>query len=84
MENNTSLAIFEAHKIRRYFDEKTETWYFSVVDVIVALTQSDNPQVYWRVLKKRLIDEGSVETVTKCNGLKMMAQESKRTELFFV
>jgi hypothetical protein len=55
------------------WDEDKEKWFFSVVDVIRALTDSNNPQVYWRVLKKRLIDEGSNETVTKCNGLKMMA-----------
>jgi len=48
-----------------------------VVDVISALTNSENPQVYWRVMKKRLIDEGSNETVTKCNGLKMVAPDGK-------
>ncbi len=52
-------------------------WWFSVVDVVGALTESANPQVYWRVLKKRLIDEGSNETVTKCNGLKMPAEDGK-------
>jgi len=45
--------------------------------VIAALTDSENPQVYWRVLKKRLIDEGSNETVTNCNGLKMLAADGK-------
>ena len=71
------LAIFEGRKIRRLLDEKQEKWYFSVVDIVAALTKSDNPQVYWRVLKKRLIDEGSSETVTKCNGLKMEAPDGK-------
>ncbi|MFH1170315.1 MAG: BRO family protein [Candidatus Vogelbacteria bacterium] len=71
------LAIFEGKKIRRIWDEEKERWYFSVADVIAALTDSDNPQVYWRVLKKRLIDEGSGETVTKCNGLKMEALDGK-------
>ncbi|PIQ79932.1 MAG: hypothetical protein COV79_02830, partial [Parcubacteria group bacterium CG11_big_fil_rev_8_21_14_0_20_41_14] len=71
------LAIFEGRKIRRLWDEKQEKWYFSVVDIVAALTKSDNPQVYWRVLKKRLIDEGSSETVTKCNGLKMEAPDGK-------
>jgi len=47
------------------------------VDVVAVLTNSDNPQVYWRVLKKCLIDEGSNENVTKCNGLKMIAQDDK-------
>ncbi|MBI2596803.1 Bro-N domain-containing protein [Candidatus Daviesbacteria bacterium] len=71
------LAIFEGRKIRRHWDEKAEKWYFSVVDIIAALTNSSNPQVYWRVLKKRLIDEGSGKTVTKCNGLKMLAADGK-------
>jgi DNA-damage-inducible protein D len=51
--------------------------YFSVVDIIGVLTGSDNPQVYWRVLKKRLLDDGANETVTKCNGLKMLAPDGK-------
>jgi hypothetical protein len=71
------LAIFEGKQIRRHWDDKTEKWYFSVVDVVSVLTDSDNPQVYWRVMKKRLIDEGSGETVTKCNGLKMQAPDGK-------
>lgn len=71
------ITIFQGKKIRRIWDGKKEKWYFSVVDIIAALTDSVNPQVYWRVLKKRLIDEGSGETVTKCNGLKMMAPDGK-------
>jgi len=71
------IAIFQGKKIRRRWDSEKELWYFSVVDVIAALTNSNNPQVYWRVLKKRLIDEGSDETVTKCNGLKMQAADGK-------
>ncbi len=55
-------------------------WYFSVVDVVATLTNSDNPQVYWRVLKKRLLDEGSSETVTKCNVLKIEAPDGKMRE----
>ncbi len=74
---NKQITIFEGQKIRRHWDDKAEKWYFSVVDVVSALTGSDNPQVYWRVLKKRLIDEGSGETVTKCNGLKMPAPDGK-------
>jgi len=53
-----------------------EKWYFSIVDVIAVLTNSPNPQVYWRVMKKRLRDEGN-ETVTNCNGLKMQAVDGK-------
>jgi sulfur relay (sulfurtransferase) DsrC/TusE family protein len=82
MKPNTSLAIFETHKIRRHFDEKTETWYFSVIDIVAALTEQEDVQLarnYWKVLKNRLIKEGS-ETVTKCNRLKMMAEDGKMRE----
>lgn len=72
------ITIFDGNKIRRHWDSKRELWYFSVVDIIAVLTISTNPQVYWRVLKKRLIDEGSKETVTKCNGLKMIAADGKK------
>jgi len=74
---NTKIALFEGQKIRRIWDDKKEKWCFSVVDVVAILSESDNPQVYWRVLKKRLLDEGSSETVTKCNGLKMIAADGK-------
>jgi DNA-damage-inducible protein D len=77
MKKEKRVAIFEGKEIRRDWDDKEEKWYFSVVDIIAALTGSDNPQVYWRVLKKRLMDEGSNETVTKCNGLKLMAPDGK-------
>lgn len=77
MKNKRALVAFEKHAIRRYFDEKSETWYFSVVDVVAALTDSSNPAVYWRVLKKRLKDEGAGETVTKCNGLRMPSADGK-------
>ncbi len=72
-----TVTLFEGKQIRRHWDAEKELWYFAVVDIIAALTNSDNPQVYWRVLKKRLIDEGSSETVTKCNGLKMLAPDGK-------
>lgn len=71
------IAIFEGKEIRRVWDSRNEKWYFSVVDVVSTLSGSINPQVYWRVLKKRLIDEGSDETVTKCNGLKMKSRDGK-------
>ncbi len=74
---NKAIAIFEGKKIRRLWDDEKEIWYFAVVDVVAALTESENPQVYWRVLKKRLIDEGANETVTKCNALKMVAADGK-------
>ncbi|HLX53385.1 MAG TPA: Bro-N domain-containing protein, partial [Aquella sp.] len=70
------LKIFQDQKIRSHWDAEEELWYFSIVDVISVLTESTNPQVYWRVFKKRLIDEGN-ETVTNCNGLKMMSSDGK-------
>ena len=75
--NLTKIAVFKGKQIRRFWDEATEKWYFSVVDVLEVLTESKNPAVYWRVLKKRLQDEGANETVTKCNGLKMRAMDGK-------
>lgn len=71
------ITLFKGKSIRRHWNETEEKWYFSVVDVVAVLSGSDNPQVYWRVLKKRLLDEGSSETVTKCNGLKMLALDGK-------
>jgi hypothetical protein len=56
-----------------------QKWLFSVVDVVEVLTDSQNPQVYWRVLKKRLLAEGN-ETVTNCNGLKMTAPDREGSE----
>ena len=72
----TSIQIFEKKKVRTVWNEETEEWYFSIVDVIGVLTESPNPQVYWRVLKKRLLKEGN-ETVTNCNGLKLPARDGK-------
>ena len=77
MSKNKLIVLFENEPVRRLWHETNEKWYFSVVDIISVLTNSDNPQVYWRVLKKRLLDEGSNETVTKCNGLKMIAADGK-------
>lgn len=71
------IIIFNQKQIRRLWDENQEKWFFSIVDIISALTDSINPATYWRVLKKRLLDEGSNETVTKCNGLKMTAPDGK-------
>ncbi len=74
------LLVFEDYKIRRLYDEETETWYFSVVDIIQVLTQQTNFQLarnYWKVLKNRLNKEGS-ESVTKCNRLKLEAADGKK------
>jgi hypothetical protein len=73
----TKIAVFRGNQIRRHWDDNRSSWFFSVVDVIAALTDSENPAVYWRVLKKRLKDEGADQTVTKCNAFKMPAADGK-------
>ena len=76
MEKDKSIKLFEEKTIRTHWDAEKEKWYFSIVDVCAVLTESENPQTYWRVTKKRLIQEGN-ETVTKCNALKMLATDGK-------
>ena len=74
-----NIAIFEDYKIRRIYDEETETWLFSVVDIIQILIQQANFQTarkYWNKLKERLNKEGS-ETVTNCHQFKMVAEDGK-------
>lgn len=77
MIEETAIKLFEHRQIRAQWDESTQKWYFAIVDVIAVLTGSQNPQVYWRVLKKRLITEGN-ETVTNCNAFKMTAPDGKK------
>ncbi len=72
-------AIFEEHEIRRIYDEKAETWYFSVVDIIQVLTQQPDYQrarKYWNKLKERLEKEGN-QSVTNCHRLKLPAADGK-------
>ena len=76
-KSNDAIQLFEDRQIRTAWDEEKEEWYFSIVDVIEVLTDSPNPQTYWRVMKKRLKDEGN-ETVTNCNALKMTAADGKK------
>ena len=74
-----TLAVFENFNIRRIYDEKSETWFFSVVDIIQALIQQPNYQTarkYWNKLKERLKTEGS-QLVTNCHQLKMTAVDGK-------
>lgn len=74
--NTDHLKQYEQRMIRTHWDEAEEKWCFAIVDVIAVLTDSVDPQNYWRVLKKRLRDEGN-ETITNCNGLKMLAADGK-------
>ena len=76
MAKKDSIKIFEDSTIRTVWDSDNEKWFISIVDVIAVLTDSANPQVYWRVLKKRLLAEGN-QTVTNCNALKMLAPDGK-------
>jgi hypothetical protein len=81
MTQLTSIKLFEDKNIRTLWDDKAEKWYFSVVDIISVLTNSDYQQArnYWKVLKNRLKSEGN-ETVTNCNQLKMLAPDGKMRE----
>ena len=76
MTDQNHISLFEGKQVRYLWDEEKQQYFFSVVDVIQVLTDSSNPQTYWRVLKKRLSDEGN-ETVTNCNALKLPAPDGK-------
>ena len=76
MPKHEVTKIFGERKIRSVWDDKAEKWYFSVVDVVAVLTDSDNPRNYWKVLKSRLKKEGN-QTVTNCNQLKLLAEDGK-------
>lgn len=75
MNLNNKIVLFQEKQIRRVWQD--EQWYFAVIDVLGVLTESQNPSVYWRVLKKRLNDEGANESVTNCNTFKMVAADGK-------
>ena len=77
MENSDTIQLFEDQKVRTAWDAENEEWYFSIVDVVGILAESTNPQVYWRVLKKRMLAEGN-QSVTNCNALKMRAADGRR------
>ena len=79
MEEPKGIVLFEEKHARRYWDEKAEKWYFSVVDVISILTEQPDYRSatkYWNTTKTRLADEGS-QLSTNCRQLKMKAQDGK-------
>lgn len=76
MTKQNKIQIFNDRRVRTVWDSDKEEWYFSVVDVVAALTDSENPATYWKVLKNRLKKEGN-ETVTNCNRLKLPAADGK-------
>ena len=76
MTKKQALQLFEQRKVRTVWDDETEKWYFSVVDVVGVLSDSPDPNNYWKVLKNRLKKEGN-ETVTNCNRFKLQAADGK-------
>jgi hypothetical protein len=73
------IGLFEGKQIRRQYDSTAEVWYFSIVDIVGVLTEQptvERARNYWKVLKKRLLQEGN-ETVTNCNQLKLQAEDGK-------
>ncbi len=76
MTKKEAIKIFEEKKVRTVWDDETEEWFFSVVDVVAILTDSPNPSNYWKVLKHRLRKEGN-ELVTNCNQLKLPSTDGK-------
>jgi len=78
MENERSLVAFEKYNIRRFYDEKEETWYFSVIDVVGALTDSANTRDYWFKMKIRVKMEDGFQLSTICRQLKMKSSDGKK------
>lgn len=81
MTENDKLQMFEDQMIRTAWDETKEEWYFSIVDVVKALTEQSTPRGasnYWAKLKERLKSEGSSELLTNCQQLKLKAADGKR------
>ena len=76
MTKENAIKLFQDKRVRVHWDEEQEKWFFSIVDIIGVLTDSVNPNNYWKVLKNRLKKEGS-ELVTNCNQLKMESSDGK-------
>ena len=80
MSENEKIQLFENQKIRTAWDSENEEWYFSIVDVVGVLTETENFETsrkYWNKLKQRLKEEGN-ELVTNCHQLKLKAADGKR------
>lgn len=72
----SNIKLFESKQVRSVYNEQEEKWYFSITDVVLILTESEDALAYWRKLKQRLKAEGN-ETVTNCHALKMVAADGK-------
>lgn len=77
MGKHEHIQLFNALRVRSIWDDEEEQWYFAVVDVVDILTESKDPQSYWRKLKQRLKEEGN-QTVTNCHTLKLIARDGKK------
>lgn len=78
MENNDKIQLFEDKRIRTAWNEEHEEWYFSIVDVVAVLTDSENPRRYWSDLKRKLKAEGAEQLYEKIVQLKMLSSDGKR------
>jgi len=78
MSQNTEIKLFEEQKIRANWDETSEEWYFSIVDVIEILTESTNPRDYWFKMKQRVKLEDGIELSTICRQLKLVSSDGKK------
>jgi len=78
MEQEKALVVFQDKNIRRVWHN--DEWWYSVADIIGVLIDSEDSRTYWKVLKHRLLEEGSNETVTNCNQLKLVAEDGKMRE----
>jgi len=73
----TAIKLFEERKVRAYWDESAEEWYFSVIDIVEILTDSVNPRDYWFKMKQRVTFEDGIELSTICRQLKLIAPDGK-------
>lgn len=78
MESNDKIQLFEDKRIRTAWDEEKEEWYFSIVDVVGVLTDSENPRRYWSDLKRKLKAEGAEQLYENIVQLKMLSSDGKR------
>ncbi len=77
MSLHEQIKLFEEAHVRSVYDDVLEQWFFSIVDICAILTDSIDPQAYWRKLKQRLLEEGN-KTVTSCHTLKLVAKDGKK------
>jgi len=78
MTKETAIKLFETKQVRTIWNEDEEEWYFSVVDVVSVLTESENPRDYWFKMKQRVKLEDGIELSTICRQLKMVSSDGKK------